>query len=175
MPSEDPVYYPSDKTISELYSELKRLAAAKLAGERNGHTLSATDLLHESFLRLQGTAKFQDRKHYFAAAAQAMRRLLVDHARHKKAAIHGGNLKRVEFEDLPIEPYISSSDELLDVHEALKEMSKVDLRMSKVVELRFFGGFSVAEVAELLEISERTVKREWEFARAWLFEALTGT
>ena len=153
-----------------VYDELRTLAAAKMAWEKPGQTLQATALVHEAYLRLVDVEKVQhwdSRGHFFAAAAEAMRRILIDAARRKRSLRRGG--ERHKFEvldgDLMVSPI---NDELLDLDEALGKLNVVDKRCADVVKLRVFAGMTIDEVAELQGISPRTVKRAWAYARAWL-------
>jgi RNA polymerase sigma factor (TIGR02999 family) len=141
-----------------VYDELRKLAAARMSAEAPGHTLDATALVHEAYLRLVGDQKFDGRGHFFAAAAEAMRRILVDAARRKGRVRHGGDRRRVELADLPA---ATPPDDLLDLDAALD-----------VVKLRFFAGLTVPEVAAALGISVATAERHWAFARTWLFAEL---
>lgn len=155
--------------MEAVYPELRRLAASLLQGERPGHTLQATALVNEAYLRLLGHADldWKDRVHFFAAAAQSMRRILVDYARMRKAAKRPGARQRVELTDVLL---ISDGqlDDLIAVDELLTRLAQLDARQCRIVELRFFGGLTEDEVAEVLGIGVRTVSREWEHARAWL-------
>jgi len=156
-----------------LYDELRALAAAQLRGERVDHTLQPTALVHEAFLRLlpRKSASVEDRVQFMAVASQAIRRVLVDHGRARSAAKRGGDRVRVT-----LTGEISSESELdidiLDLDRGLKRLGRADPLDQKVVELRFFGGLSDAEVAGALGISERTVRRRWVYSRAWLFREL---
>ncbi len=156
-----------------VYDELRRLAAAQMAREKPGQTLDATGLVHEAYLRLGGDQAFANRRHFFAAAAEAMRRILVDHARRKARVKHGGGRQRVELDEhlaaLPAE-----SDDLLALDEALARLEACDPRRALIVKLRFFGGLSMPEVARQLGVSLATVERHWAFARVWLYAELTG-
>ncbi len=152
-----------------VYEELRQLARQYLRRERSGHTLQATGLVHEAYLRLvdQTTTQWQDRAHFFAVAAQAMRRILVDYARKHAAEKRGGKMEKITFnEDLV--PSAGPNIDFVALDDALHGLSAFDPRQSQIVELRFFGGLSVEEVAEILDISDRTVKREWRIAKAWL-------
>jgi RNA polymerase sigma factor (TIGR02999 family) len=148
-----------------VYDELRRLAAAQLAQERPGQTLEATALVHEAYLRLVGDQRFANRRHFFAAAAQAMRRILVESARRKQLA------PRADFAGL--EPAAPVGDErLLELHDALERLAAEEPTAAKVVEARVFAGLSVEEAAAVLGLSRATAYREWAFARAWLATAL---
>lgn len=160
--------------FSMVYDELHRLAAHYLRNERPDHTLQATALVHEAYIRLTGQSAgdWQDRSHFFAVAAQSMRRILVDYARAHTAGKRGGVLQRVALE----EPLLISQQQsamLMALDEALDRLERLDSRQSKIVELRYFGGFTIEEVAKLLAISPRTVEREWDMARAWLHAELS--
>ena len=157
------------------YAELRRLAASKLDRERPGQTLQATALVHEAWLRVQGDSgqRWDARRHFFAAAAEAMRRILIDNARRKQAIRHGGGLRRTELEadTLPI-GNDAPDEELLAVHEALDALAAHDSRKAELVKLRYFAGLTLEETAAGLEISERTAKRDWAYARAWLYREI---
>jgi RNA polymerase sigma factor (TIGR02999 family) len=157
-----------------VYDELRRLAAARLAGEKPGHTLDATALVHEAYLRLVGPepgAPFANRRHFFAAAAQAMRHILVESARRKGARKRGGGRARadVDVADLAAP---DRADELLAVHEALDGLAAADAQAAELVTLRYFAGLSIPEAAEVLGIGARSADRLWAFARAWLRRAV---
>jgi len=157
-----------------VYQELRRLAAHYMQRQPPDHTLQATALVHEAYLRLAGsrTLDWRDRAHFFAAAAQVMRNLLVDHARAGHRAKRGaGNDVRL---DEALTLAAPESQYLLAIDEALSSLAKIDPRQSQIVELRYFGGLTIAEVATVLDISDRTVKREWQMAKAWLFAELGG-
>lgn len=156
-----------------VYEDLRRVAGNFLGRERAGHTLQPTALVHEAFLRLTGGEDpgFQGRRHFFAIAAQAMRRILVDHARSRKAKKRGSGRPKVSLDRLPQDP--AARDEcLLDLDDALGELAALDPRKAKLVELRFFGGLTIEEAGESLGISHATVERDWTFARAWLARAM---
>ena len=157
-----------------VYDELRQLARDYLNRERAGHTLQATGLVHEAYLRLvdQTTATWQSRAHFFGVAARVMRRVLVDHARQHGAQKRGGSLEKVEFDEA-LAPAHEKSVDLLALDEALQELTQLDPRQSQIVELRFFGGMTAEEIAELLDVSPRTVKRDWRIAKAWLKRELT--
>ncbi len=164
----------SRQTAAELlpliYGELRRLAASRLAHEKPGHTLQPTALVHEAWLRLANAkdACWQGRAHFFGAAAEAMRRILVENARRKKRLKRGGHLERVDIDLVELASPMPD-DELLVVHEALDRLAEVDLRAAEVVKLCFFVGLTHEEAAKELGVSVATVERSWEFARAWLF------
>lgn len=155
-----------------VYEELRRLARSHMRRERVGHTLQTTGLVHEAFLRLvdQRRASWRDRLHFFGAAASAMRRVLVDSARARQSSKRGG-----EAIQLPLDDAMGVSDrhaDVLEIHECLGRLSALDARQGRIIELRFFGGLSIEETAELEGISPMTVKREWAVARAWLFREI---
>jgi RNA polymerase sigma factor (TIGR02999 family) len=148
-----------------VYDELRKLAAQKLAHEKPGQTLEATALVHEAYLRLVGDQQFANRRHFFAAAAQAMRRILVESARRKQI------VPRVELDGF--EPVVKADDQrLLELHDALEQLAGTEPMAAKVVEARIFAGLSVEEAAAALGLSRATAYREWTFARAWLATAL---
>lgn len=157
-----------------VYEELRRLAHQYLQRERPDHTLQATSLVHEAYLRLvdQGTTTWQNRAHFFAVAAQVMRRILVDYARTHRAEKRGGNWDKLAFEEA-LAPSSERNVDLVSLDDALKDLLELDPRQSQIVELRFFGGLSIEELAEVLQVSPRTVKREWRIAKAWLRRAMT--
>ena len=153
-----------------VYDELRKLAAARMAAESPGRTLDATALVHEAYLRLVGDQHFDGRGHFFAAAAEAMRRILVDAARRRSALRHGGECRRVPLED--IHRVTETPDGMIDLDDALTRFAAVEPRKARLVELRFFAGMSVAEAAGVLGVSAATAARWWEFARLWLFAEL---
>ena len=159
-----------------VYDELRKLAAARMAAESPGQTLQATALVHEAYLRLLGGSypTWNDRQHFFRAAAEAMRRILVEHARRRARVKRGGNPVRVSLTDVDS---VAGHDpvEILALDAAIRRLEEQDPVAADIVRLRFFAGLSVEETAGMLEVSERTVKREWAFARAWLYEALKGS
>lgn len=162
----------AEELLPLVYEELRRLAAWRLAQERPGQTLQATALVHEAWLKLTGgeaERRWNDRNHFFAAAAEAMRRILVDNARRKRCARHGGELERVDLAAIQVPAPVQDEDDLLAVHEALDELAALHPRKAELVKLRFFVGLNFAEAAEVLGISEVTAKRDWAFARAWLY------
>jgi len=161
----------ANELLPLVYEELRKLAAQKIARESPGQTLQATALVHEAWLRLGGDDQpaWDNRGHFFAAAAEAMRRILIDNARRKRCARHGGKLERVDFEAIQVAAPAPDEDELWAVHESLDELAALDTRKAELVKLRFFVGLTFAQAAEVLGISEVTAKRDWAFARAWLF------
>jgi RNA polymerase sigma factor (TIGR02999 family) len=170
----DPVA--ADELLPLVYHELRKLAAHKMAHELPGQTLQPTALVHEAWLRLVGkeNPKFEGRGHFFAAAAEAMRRILVDHARRKRAARHGGGQERVDVEQAELAA-AAKDDELLAVHDALEKLAVEDRSMAELVKLRFFVGLTNKEAAEILGVSEPTVERWWAFARAWLYREMKSS
>jgi RNA polymerase sigma-70 factor (ECF subfamily) len=157
-----------------LYSELRRLAERHLLNERPGHTLQATALVHEAYLRLAGGHQdWRNRSHFFAIASSAMRRILVDHARAKRAAKRPGSQKQANLDDLPS---LSNQhhDDVLEIDLALRKLSELDARQGRIVEMRYFGGLTSEEAAEALGVSTITVQRDWVVARAWLHGELSG-
>jgi RNA polymerase sigma factor (TIGR02999 family) len=159
----------ASQLIPLVYDELHRLARQQMQRERPDHTLQATALLHEAYLRLvnQPDRTWQNRTHFVAIAAQVMRRVLIDHARARRTEKREGLLHRVPLEE-PLLITTDHAEELLAVNDALERLAQFDPRQSRVVELRYFGGLTVEETAAALEMSPRTVKREWRVARAWL-------
>jgi RNA polymerase sigma factor (TIGR02999 family) len=157
-----------------VYEELRRLAQWRMSQEPPGQTLQATALVHEAWLRLvgDGNDNWEGRRHFFAAAAEAMRRILIDNARRKQAVRHGGGLRRTELDDLQLAAG-APDDELLAVDEALETFSKQDPRKAELVKLRYFVGLTLEEAANTLGLSERTAKRDWAYARAWLYREIT--
>ena len=166
-----------EKAAGELlplvYAELRRLAAAKMASEAPNQTLQPTALVHEAWLRLTGDdqRKWNDRTHFFAAAAEAMRRILVDNARRKRTERHGGGQQRVEMPELA-SAVMETDDKVLSVNEALEKLAVLDPQKAELVKLRYFVGMTLEQAAEALGLSERTAKRYWAFARAWLHEEI---
>jgi RNA polymerase sigma factor (TIGR02999 family) len=165
-----------DELVPLVYTHLHSMASRTLASGGRSEVLDTTALVHEAFLKLQGKEELQlqDRKHFFSVAALAMRQIAIDHARHSRAQKRGGAMKRVDLEGAKI-PVRDSAEELLALDEALTRLKVLDERVARVVELRFYGGLSVEETAEVLEIDPRTVKRDWRKARAVLYAALGGS
>lgn len=158
-----------------VYDELRRIAHRQLRLERQGHTLNTTALVHEAYLKLvdQTRVEWRDRVHFFAVAAQAMRRILVDHARKYLAAKRGGHQQRVPLEEA-VFSVEDRADTLLALDEALTELAALDERLSRVVECRFFGGLTEEETAEALGVTARTVRRDWVKAKGWLHAEIYG-
>ena len=168
-----------DHVLSTLYQELHVMARRQLAGQQQGHTLDATALVHEAYLKLTnrgaGNAQFDDRAHFFAYAASAMRSVIVDYARQRLAQKRGGDLHRVT--ELPddLEGGVNLDEDLLGLDAALSRLTAVDPRLTQVVELRYFAGLSELEIAGLLQRSERSVRRDWQKARMFLLASLQET
>ncbi len=165
-----------DQMLPLVYEELRRLAASYLAREGTGHTLQPTALVHEAYLRLmnQRQVDWRNRAQFLGLAASMMRRVLVNHARDRGAAKRAGGREQVSL-SLAEAPSGAPEIELIALEEALERLAARDPRKARVVELRFFGGLAMEEIAEVLEISKATVEREWSFARAWLYDAIEGT
>src|SRR4051812_48788858 len=158
-----------------VYDELRKLAAARMATEGSEHSLQATALVHEAYLRLIGPAdqpRWDNRGHFFAAAAEAMRRILVDAARRKRSYKHGGHRRRVELADIPAWPAVAD-EQLLALDAALSGLAAEDPVAARVVELRHFAGLSIEDAAALLDLSRATAYRHWTYARAWLRDAVS--
>jgi RNA polymerase sigma factor (TIGR02999 family) len=168
----------AEQLLPLVYDELRRLAAKRLASESPGHTFQPTALVHEAYLKLVGPDPQQPwngRAHFFAAAAEAMRRILIDHARRKHRARRGGGMKRVELDDLDDIELITGdaeADELLALDDALARLAAADPRRAELVRLRYFAGLTLEQAATLLGISRATADRHWAFARAWLYDAM---
>jgi RNA polymerase sigma factor (TIGR02999 family) len=169
----------AEQLLPLVYDELRRLAAQRLGGEGPGHTLQPTALVHEAYLKLVGADSpkpWNGRVHFFAAAAEAMRRILIDHARRKHRARRGGGKKRVELSDMDNIEIVADGgreNELLALDEALTQLAVADPRRAELVRLRYFAGLTLEQTAELLGISRATADRHWAFARAWLYDAMT--
>jgi RNA polymerase sigma factor (TIGR02999 family) len=161
----------AEQLLPLVYDELRKLATKKLAQEKPGQTLNATALVHEAYLRLVGDQAFESRGHFFAAAAEAIRHILVDRARRKKRGKHGGSRQRVPLDESIPAPSCAA-DELLAVDEALTRLENEDSQAAAVVKLRYFAGFSADEAAQSLGISRASVYRHWQFARAWLLQEI---
>jgi RNA polymerase sigma factor (TIGR02999 family) len=167
----------AEELLPLIYEELRRLAAARMAAERGDHTLQPTELVHEAYLRLVGPFKghgWDSRGHFFAAAAEAMRRILVENGRRKQQMKNGGRHKRVPLTDIAVLP-AGSLDEMIAIDEALHLLEHEDKNAATLVKLRYFTGMTLEEAAESLGVSSRTAYRDWSYARAWLFRALGET
>jgi len=163
----------ANQLLDLAYEELRRLAAYKMAREAPGQTLQPTALVHEAWLKLAGAGerKFENRAHFFAVAAEAMRRILIDRARRRQTQRHGGQHERVELQEAGLAAP-AEDDQMLAVDEALESLSREHPLQAQVVKLRYFGGMTNEEVAQALDLSVSTVKNYWTFARAWLFDAI---
>jgi RNA polymerase sigma factor (TIGR02999 family) len=169
-----------DVALAELtplvYDELRRLAHREMGGQRPNHTLQTTALVNEAYLRLadQINPHWQNRAHFFAVAARAMRQILVSYARSQQSQKRGGGAFKVDLDEVAlVSP--EESKEILDLHEALEQLSTLDSRKAQVVELKYFGGLNYDEIAEVLKISRITARRDWEFAKVWLYTELRST
>jgi len=170
----DPVA--ADELLPLVYHELRKLAAHKMANEAPGQTLQPTALVHEAYLRLVGNEdkKWAGRAHFFAAAAEAMRRILIDNARRKRAQRHGGGHQRVDVEEVEIASD-TEDDQLLAINEALDRLAAKDKVKAELVKLRYFVGMTIEEAAQILGISEPTAKRYWTYSRAWLYTEISAS
>ena len=164
-----------DELLNLVYDHLRRIAQERMKGERAGHTLEATGLVHEVFLKLLGNAEvsWENRGHFYAAAAQAMQRILIDHARRRGAEKRGGGMGRVPLNVIDLAEE-TDPEQVFALDEAMAALEQSDPRAASVVRLRFFAGLEVAETAKVLGLSERTVMRDWAFARATLFAQIAG-
>jgi RNA polymerase sigma-70 factor (ECF subfamily) len=162
-----------DRLTPLVYDELRRIAHRYVQREREGHTLQTTALVNEAYLRLAGQQKvdWQNRAHFFGVTAQMMRHILIDHARRRRYAKHGGDIQQVRIDEASVMTEQRAAD-LIALDEALDELAKLDPRKSRVVELRYFGGLSLEETAEVVDISLMTVRRDWRAAKAWLFRRM---
>jgi RNA polymerase sigma factor (TIGR02999 family) len=164
----------ADQLLPLVYEELRRLAGHQMAKESSNHTLQPTALVHEAYLRLvgKGDQGWVNRKHFFAAAAESMRRILVESARRKQRLRHGGHLERVELVgiDVAVE---ADEDQILLIHESIQRLEQEDPESAELIKLRFFVGLTNAQAARVLNLSERTAKRNWSYARAWLYRDMT--
>jgi RNA polymerase sigma-70 factor (ECF subfamily) len=163
----------AEQVLPLVYEELRRIAARQLRRERDAHTLQATAIVHEAYLRLSGQAglEWPSRAHFFAFAAHLIRRILVDHARHRNRAKRGGLADKITLVEA-VDPALERSPDLVALDDALSGLEKVDPRKAAVVELKFFAGLTLDEIAEQIGVSSETVSREWRRARAWLYSAL---
>jgi RNA polymerase sigma factor (TIGR02999 family) len=166
----------AEQLLPLIYDELRKLAAEKMAQERPGQTLQATALVHEAYVRLVDVAAAQhwnSRGHFFAAAAEAMRRILVENARRKQSLKHGGAFQRVDLDDV-VSLSQDPADDLLTLSDALDQLAREDPKKADLVKLRYFGGLSVQEAADALGISRATADRYWAYAKVWLYCAISG-
>ncbi len=165
----------SEQLLPLVYEDLRRHAAARMAQEAPAQTLQPTALVHEAWLRIIGKGrKWENRAHFFGAAAQAMRRILIENARRKARQRHGGELQRVDLDKVQLAA-ASPEDKVLLIDEALEELERTDPEKAKVVVLKFFGGHTNRDVAEMLGLTERTIERHWSYARAWLYQTIRST
>ena len=165
----------SEQLLPVVYDELRRLAAARMSQEAAGHTMQPTALVHEAWLRLVGGQKqsWENRAHFFGAAAEAMRRILIERARRKSRLKRGSGQALLDIADLDVATAMPD-DKVLLVDEALEQLKLEDPEKAKIVLLKFFAGLTNEQTAEILNVNERTVRRQWEFAKAWLFERIRG-
>jgi RNA polymerase sigma-70 factor (ECF subfamily) len=166
----------TSRLLPIVYAELRRLAAHYMRGERQGQTIQPTDLVHEAYLRLAGQQRidWQGRTHFLAMAATCMRRILVDRARRKKAEKHGGEGEKIQLDEAVVfSP--DRSNEILALDDALKRLAELSPRQSRTVDLRFFGGLTIEEIAQIEGVSPRTVKQDWKLARAWIHREIART
>lgn len=162
-----------DRLMPLVYDELRRIAHRFVQHERDGHTLQTSALVNEAYLRFAGQRRvdWENRSHFFAVTAQVMRHILIDHARRRRYVKHGGEARQVPIQDAE-GMSLQRADELIVLEEALEELAKLDRRKSQVVELRYFGGLSLEETADVLDISLMTVRRDWRAAKAWLYRRI---
>jgi RNA polymerase sigma factor (TIGR02999 family) len=164
----------ANELLPLVYEELRKLAAVRMANESAGHTLQPTALVHEAWLRLAGNdsrVQFANRAHFFAAAAEAMRRILIERARRKAAGKRGGDWQRIDLDKVDVAADVDD-DTLLLVNEALEKLAKEDAKAAEIAKLRFFGGLTLDEAAQVLGVTSRTAGRYWAFARVWLFDEM---
>ena len=161
----------SEELLPLVYNDLRRLAAARMASEAEGQTLQPTALVHDAWLRIfgNGDRRWQNRGHFFGEAAEAMRRILIERARRKSRLKHGHGWVRLDIDDLPLAE-ATPDDKVLLINEALEHLEAEDPQRAKVVVMKFFGGLTNQEVAKILGVAERTVERQWAYAKAWLFQ-----
>ncbi|MDA7666559.1 ECF-type sigma factor [Verrucomicrobiales bacterium] len=161
-----------EQLMAAVYEELRAMAKKRMANEPEGHTLQATALVHEVWMRISDQ-QFENRRHFFFAASEAMRRILVDCARRKKAACRGGGLQRIDVNEIDALEWEQDDDEVLAIHDVLERLEEREPRKAELVKLRYFVGMTGEEVAAALDISLATVNRDWAFARAWLFREIS--
>ena len=165
----------SERLFPIVYDELRRQARNHLRRERPDHTLQPTALVHEAYLRIvdQTSPAIENRAHFFAFASRVMRQILVDHARERKAEKRGGAAQRLSLADIDLLPQQGAAD-MIELDEALQRLEKIDERKCRVVDMRFFGGLKEEEIAKILQVTEKTVRRDWQFAKLWLYRELSG-
>jgi RNA polymerase sigma factor (TIGR02999 family) len=165
----------AEQLLPLVYDELRKVAAHKMSLQPPGQTLQATALVHEAYLRLVGSEekRWESRRHFFSAAAEAMRHILIDRARRRLRVRHGGQAERVEVEEIEIAAP-AQDETVLQLNDALDELKRISPEQAEIVKLRFFAGFTEPEIAEILNLSERSVQRQWGYAKAWLFERIGG-
>ncbi len=163
----------ADKLVGEVYGELRQIARRHLSRERGDHTLNTTALVHEAYIKLssQTRVEWKNRAHFCAVAAQAMRRILLDYAKNRAAVKRGGDFDRVELDEEVIR-IEEQAEELIVLDEALNRLARLDPRQAQIVELRYFGGLNIEDVASVMSISPATIKRDWSMAKAWLYREL---
>lgn len=163
----------ADELLPLVYDELRKIAAYKMSLQPPGQTLQATALVHEAYLRLLGNEekRWENRRHFFGAAAEAMRHILIDRARRKLRTKHGENVDRVPLDEIEITSP-AKEEIILQLDEALEKLAQTSPEQAKIVKLRFFAGFTEPEIAQILNLSERSVQRQWSYAKAWLFERI---
>lgn len=159
---------PANELFPAVYDELRNLAEIKISHEHPGQTLSATGLVHEAFLRLKGTPSFESRRHFFGAAAEAMRRIMIDRARARNAKKRGGKAARVDFDINQLAESITDSDRLESLNHAITRFEELEPEKAELVKLRYFTGLTIREAADILGVSTATADRHWAYARAWL-------
>lgn len=166
----------AEEFLPLVYEELRRLAAHRMAAQPTDHTLQATALVHEAYLRLvgHGDHRWQNRRHFFAAAAETMRHILVDRARRKAAVRHGGGQARLNLDEILVAAEVDD-DAIMQVNDALEKLALHDTTAAELVKLRFFAGLTLAQAGEVLGFSERSAKRTWSYARAWLYQEIQHT
>lgn len=168
----------ADELLPAVYEELRRLAYRKMAGERAGHTLQATALVHEAWLRLEGASgtSWKNRNHFFGAAAEAMRRILVDHARKQNSQKRGSGVPKVDLEIAESSIVVNApADELLAVHDALNQLEEEDAQVAELVKLRYFVGMTMAEAAEAMSLKKRTAEALWTYGKTWLHREIKNS
>src|SRR5262245_21999255 len=163
----------AEQLLPLVYDELRKLAAQKLSHEKAGQTLDATGLVHDAYLRLVGDQNFENRRHFFAAAAEAMRRILVENARRKRREIHGGRMNRLPLDSLDVAA-LPTDDDIVALDEALEKLALADPDAARLVQLRYFAGLTIPQAADLLNMSPRSADRLWAYARAFLHTEICG-